>query len=128
MEEEVSSLTMSTQEEDRRRRLSRWQQLYNYFPSIRTFSNSCLKSLQCMKAASFRLAYNSVGEFIYKLGLENYWFSRYLPMNWFFQVAKVREVYYRYHDMFKVQFTDLHLRMKSYLEVSELTIFEYLII
>lgn len=108
---------ISVQEEDRKRRILRWQSLFNHFPFINSCNSWLLKTLRCMKVASFRLAYNSIGEFVYKLGLKSYWFSRYLPTKWFFEVAKARQVYYKYCDKFKEQFTVLHLQLKSYLEV-----------
>lgn len=109
---------LSVQEEDRRRRLWRWHLLYSYFPFIRQHCDTLYASMLCMKSASFKMAYNSIGEFFYKLGLGNFSTRKYFPSyDFFFQVGKVRQAYEDFKEKYLREFTGIFDKLKAYLEV-----------
>jgi hypothetical protein len=71
-----------------------------------------------MKSASFKMAYNSIGEFFYKLGLGNFSIRRYFPSyDFFFQVGKVRQAYEDFKEKYLREFTGIFDKLKAYLEV-----------
>lgn len=115
---------LSVQEEDRRRRLWRWHLLYPYFPFIRQHCDTLYASLLCMKSASFKMAYSSIGEFFYKLGLSNFSIRRYFPSSdFFFQVGKVRQAYENFKEKYLKEFNGIFDKLKAYLEVGWVGLF-----
>jgi len=71
-----------------------------------------------MKSASIKMAYSSIGEFFYKLGLSNFSTRRYFPSSdFFFQVGKVRQAYEEFKEKYLVEFTGIFEKLKAYLEV-----------
>ena len=110
---------LSVQEEDRRRRLWRWHLLYPYFPFIQQRCDTLYASMLCMKSASFKMAYNSIGGFFHKLGLCNFSIRRYFPSSdLFFQVGKVRQAYEDFKEKYLREFNEIFDKLKAYLEVS----------
>jgi hypothetical protein len=109
--------------EENIRRVERWRYVQPFFPFVRKWTSFFLNTLKCMKSAALRLKYNDLGDFIYKMGILDVTFGRYMQRGWTHQVGYVRERFTQFSQAYVKQMSELHLKLKTFLEVSQLGFF-----
>jgi hypothetical protein len=105
--------------EENIRRVERWRYVQPFFPFVRKWTSFFLNTLKCMKSAALRLKYNDLGDFIYKMGILDVTFGRYMQRSWTHQVGYVRERFTQFSQAYVKQMSELHLKLKTFLEVSD---------
>lgn len=99
------------------RRVERWRYVHPFFPFVRKWTSFFLNTLKCMKTAALRLKYSDIGDFIYKMGILDVSFGRYMQRGWTHRVGYLREKFQKFSQEYVRQLSELHLRLKTYLEV-----------
>jgi hypothetical protein len=105
--------------EENIRRVERWRYVQPFFPFVRKWTSFFLNTLKCMKSAALRLKYNDLGDFIFKMGIMDVSFGRYMQRGWTHQVGYVRERFTQFSQAYVKQMSELHLKLKTFLEVSD---------
>lgn len=103
-------------EEEKQLRVLRWRSINRYFPWVSATSQSVIASLRCMKTAIIRMKYTSLGEFLYKIGIADYWLSKWIPTKYIYQSGWIKTVYDSFILTYSNEFNRLYFYLKDHLE------------